>query len=117
MKLQNYFSTISAPIKYMATLNRCYASNCSSQLYFSITLYSWNILSTSYILNVQFKSIHKKTIARLRYSCTKQSAEDEIPRKECADKTAKNRGLSGHLFILSLGLLSLAFASLECPHV
>lgn len=59
----------------------------------------------------------KKTIASLGYSCTKQSAEDEVHRKQCADKKAKNRGLFAHLFFLSLGLICLAFASLECPRV
>lgn len=59
----------------------------------------------------------KKTIARLGYSCTKQNAEDEVPRKQCAGKKAKNRGLFTDLLILSLGLTCLAFASLECPHV
>jgi len=59
----------------------------------------------------------KKTIIRLGYSCTKQSAEAVVPQEQWADKKAKKKISFAHVFSLSLGFICLAFASLAYPHM
>lgn len=100
MKPQNYFSTISAPITYVATLNTCRASNCCSQSYFSITLYSLKMLSTSYILNLLFKSIYekKKPIARLGYPCNQSTMQMLFIESNVLIRKLRTGGFFAHLF-------------------